>query len=278
MPISVRELLEAGAHFGHRTHRWNPKMRPYIYGARNGIHIINLEKTAKLWAKAEQAIIETVTRGQRLLFVGTKPQAAELVAEEATRANQHFVNRRWLGGMLTNFKTIKSRIDRLKDLENIKNSEAAQQKITKKELGVLDKEREKLARALNGITNMTGLPGMVVVVDPSKEHIAISEAKKLQIPILAIADTNCDPDGIDYLVPANDDALKSIRLFLQATANACLEGGKVFEQKIQEETRRRMETEAKRAAQKAEQDAILKAAKAAETAEKNPVDLVAVAE
>jgi small subunit ribosomal protein S2 len=242
-------------------------MRPYIYGARNGIHILDLEKTAKLWAKAEQAIIETVMRGGKLLYVGTKPQAQEIIAEEATRAGQHFVNRRWLGGMLTNFKTIKTRIDRWKMLENIKTSSQAQN-ITKKELGGLDKEREKLEKALNGITNMTGLPGMVVIVDPGKEHIAISEAKKLQIPILAIADTNCDPDGIDYLVPANDDALKSIRLFLQAISEACLEGGRQFEQKVQEETRRRMETEAKRAQQKAEQEKMLKAAAEAPSVER----------
>ncbi|MFH1262063.1 MAG: 30S ribosomal protein S2 [Pseudomonadota bacterium] len=250
MPISVRDLLEAGAHFGHRTHRWNPKMRPYIYGARNGIHIIDLEKTAKLWAKAEKTIIDTVSRGQKVLFVGTKPQAQEIIAEEATRANQHFVNRRWLGGMLTNFKTIKTRIDRLRDLENLKTSDQIQ-RITKKEAGELEKLREKLARALNGITTMASVPGLVVVVDPGKEHIALSEAMKLQIPLVAIIDTNCDPDGIEFPVPANDDALKSVRLFLQTAADACLEGARVFEQKIQEETRRRMEADAKRAAAKA---------------------------
>jgi small subunit ribosomal protein S2 len=252
-------------------------MRPYIYGARNGIHIIDLEKTAKLWTKAEQAVIDVVSRGGKLLYVGTKPQAQEIIAEEATRAGQLFVNRRWLGGMLTNFKTIKSRIDRLKELENIKNTETSQ-RITKKEMVGLDKEREKLEKALNGITEMTRLPGLVVIVDPGKEHIAISEAKKLQIPILAVADTNCDPDGIDYLVPANDDALKSIRLFLHAISEACLEGGKLFEQKIQEETRRRVEAEAKRAQLKAEQEKILKAAAGGDASgEPKPVERVVVA-
>lgn len=272
MPISVRDLLDAGVHFGHRTHRWNPKMRRYIYGSRNGIHIIDLEQTAKLWAKAEQAVIATVTRGQKVLFVGTKPQAQEIIAEESVRANQHFVNRRWLGGMLTNFKTIKSRIDRLKELENLKTSEELS-RLTKKEAGGLEKEREKLFKTLDGITNMTGLPGMVVIVDPGKERIAISEAKKLQIPILAIADTNCDPDGIEYLVPANDDALKSVRLFLHAIADACLEGTKLFEQRIQEETRRRIEAEAKRAAAQAEQDQALKAG----SSEVNPGPVIAAA-
>jgi small subunit ribosomal protein S2 len=277
MPISVRELLEAGVHFGHRTHRWNPKMRPYIYGARNGIHIIDLEKTAKLWAKAEQAILDVISRGGKLLYVGTKPQAQEIIAEEATRAGQLFVNRRWLGGMLTNFKTIKSRIDRVKELGNLKNSDQSQ-RITKKEMVGLDKEREKLEKALNGITEMTKLPAMVVIVDPGKEHIAISEAKKLQIPILAIADTNCDPDGIDFLVPANDDALKSIRLFLHAISETCLEGARIFEQKIQEETRRRMEADTKRAQLKAEQEKMLKTAASGDAAgEGAPVERVVAA-
>lgn len=278
MPLSVRELLDAGAHFGHRTHRWNPKMRPYIYGARNGIHIIDLEKTAMLWKKAEQAIISIVGRGQKLLYVGTKPQAQEILAEEAVRAGQHFVNRRWLGGMMTNFKTIKTRIDRYKELEKIKATDPSQLRITKKELGRMDKEREKLSKSLNGITDMDGLPGMLVVVDPGKEHIAVAEAKKLQIPILGIADTNCDPDGIDFLVPANDDALKSIRLLLHAVSESGMEGEKAFEQKMQEESRRRQEAEAKRAQEKAEQEKKLNAPAATEaTGDATPVKAVVAA-
>ncbi len=243
MSISVRELLEAGAHFGHQTHRWNPKMRPYIYGARNGIHIIDLQKTAKLWATARNAISETVMRGERILFVGTKPQAQEVVREEATRAGQFYVDRRWLGGMLTNFKTIKSRLDRLEELEQLKTTGRAGTNITKKEALHLETEREKLEKTLVGIKNMTRVPGLIVVIDPKTEHIAVKEARRLQIPIVAVADTNCDPEGVDFIVPANDDAVKSVKLFLSSAADACLEGNKLHEQRIQEETRRRMEQE-----------------------------------
>lgn len=265
MPISIRELLEAGCHFGHQTHRWNPKMRPYIYGTRNGIYIIDLEKTAKQWTKAERAVVETIKRGQKVLFVGTKPQAQELIAEEADRSKQNYVNKRWLGGMLTNFKTIKTRIDRLNEIEKIETSPDQNQKISKKDMIGLSKEKDKLDKSLHGIKNMTSVPGLVVVIDPGKEHIAVSEAKKLQIPVLAVTDTNCDPDGIEFMVPANDDAMKSIRLFLHAVADACVQGAKEFEQKIQEETRRKVEAEAKKAKEKADQEATLK------TAAVNPV-------
>lgn len=250
MSISVRELLEAGAHFGHQTHRWNPKMKQYIYGARNGIYIIDLQKTAQLWAKAYEAIINTVSRGQKILFVGTKPQAQEVVQEEAERSEQYFVNRRWLGGMLTNFKTIKTRIDRLEELEQL-FSGGPTGKATKKELVSLDKEREKLKKGLYGIRKMEKLPGMVIVIDPKKEHIAVSEAQKLGIPIMAITDTNCDPQGIDFVIPANDDALKSIKLFIHAAAEGCLEGVKAFERKIQEESRKQAEAERQKETQKA---------------------------
>ncbi len=253
MSISIRELLDAGAHFGHQTHRWNPKMKPYIYGARNGIYIIDLEKTAALWKQARQAIVETVMAGSKVLIVGTKPQAQEIVREEAERAHQHYVNRRWLGGMLTNFKTIKGRIDRLEQLEKTKNSEQAQ-KLSKKELLTLEKEYVKLEKSLHGIKNMDRLPGLVIIVDPNKEYIAVSEARKLQIPIVAITDTNCDPDGIDHVIPANDDAIKSIRLFLSAATDACLEGMKAFERRIQEETRKRLEAEAKKQAAKGDKE------------------------
>jgi len=250
MSLSIRELLEAGAHFGHQTHRWNPRMRPYIYGARNGIYIINLEITAKLWLEAHQALIETIVRGERVLFVGTKPQAQDLVKEESERAQQLYVNRRWLGGMLTNFRTIKGRIDRLEELEVLLASDQTQ-KITKKETLSLDKERQKLEKSLHGIKTMSKLPGMVFVVDPNRERIAIAEARKLSIPIVAITDTNCDPKDIDYVVPANDDAIKSIRLFLHAASEACIQGTKAFEERIQEETRQQIEAEKAKKAQEA---------------------------
>lgn len=244
MSISVRDLLEAGAHFGHQTHRWNPKMRPFIYGARNGIHIINLQKTAQLWNDARKAVVHATANGQKVLFIGTKPQAQDVVQEEATRAGQYFVNRRWLGGMLTNFKTIKSRIDRLRDLDDIMTS-AKVEAYSKKEALLLNKERAKLEKGLCGIKAMNKLPALVVVIDPKKEQIAIREARKLGIALLGIVDTNCDPDGIDYVIPANDDALKSIRIFLSALADACLEGSKVFDKRVQEEAKKRAEEEEK---------------------------------
>ncbi|MFH1018377.1 MAG: 30S ribosomal protein S2 [Pseudomonadota bacterium] len=251
MAISVRDLLEAGAHFGHQTHRWNPKMRPYIYGARNGIYIIDLQQTAKYWRQAYDSMIETVRRGNAVLFVGTKPQAQEVIAEEATRAGQPFVNRRWLGGMLTNFKTIKNRIERYRELKEISAAERSD-KYSKKDFLGLKKEFQKLEKSMAGISTMNRLPGLVVVVDPNREHLAVEEAKKLGLPIVSITDTNCDPDGIEYVVPANDDALKSIRLFIHEAAEACIEGQKAFELKIQEDTRRRMESKADSPAKKAE--------------------------
>ncbi|HLG20105.1 MAG TPA: 30S ribosomal protein S2 [Bdellovibrionota bacterium] len=240
--LSVRELLEAGAHFGHQTHRWNPKMKPFIYGSRNGIYIINLQKTAQLWAKGYKAIVDVVRGGQKILFVGTKPQAQDIIREEAERSAQYYVDRRWLGGMLTNFSTIKSRIDRLDELNKMKETDQYQ-KFVKKEAVQLEKLRMKLDKALAGIKTMHRVPGLLVVVDPKTEHIAVSEARKLQIPIVAITDTNCDPDGIDYVIPANDDAIKSLRLFLHAAAEACLEGQRALELRIQQETRHTTESE-----------------------------------
>ncbi|MCB0272612.1 MAG: 30S ribosomal protein S2 [Bdellovibrionales bacterium] len=228
MSITLENLLNAGAHFGHQTHRWNPKMKPYIFGARNGIYIINLEKTLTQWNEARHAIEKVVAQGGKLMFVGTKPQAAEIIEEEAKRADQYFVNRRWLGGMLTNFPTIELRINRLKELETFLVSEDVKD-LPKKEVSRLEKEKIKLERSLSGIKNMKDLPKMLVVVDPNKEHLACAEARNLNIPIVAIVDTNCDPDGIDFVVPANDDALKSIRLFFTEIANTCLEGSKTYE-------------------------------------------------
>lgn len=243
--ISVRDLLDAGAHFGHQTHRWNPKMKPYIYGARNGIYIINLETTQKQWLQARHQINQVIGKGEKILFVGTKPQAQQIIEEEATRGKQHFVNVRWLGGMLTNFQTIKSRIDRLDEIQKIKAEQT--NRYTKKELSDFDKEYEKLEKTLKGIRDMKGLPGLIFVVDPKKEHIAISEARKLQIPVIAITDTNCDPDGVDFVIPSNDDALKAIRLFLSDAAEACLEGEKQFEEMIQQQTRERQKAQKEKA-------------------------------
>ncbi len=243
MSVTIRDLLEAGAHFGHQTHRWNPKMKPYIFGSRNGIYIINLEKTKEQWSKAREVIVETISRGQKILFIGTKPQAQEIVKEEATRAKQYHVNKRWLGGMLTNFQTIKNRIDRMDAIQKIKNGQEGI-KLSKKDMVELDKENEKLEKSLFGIKDMKTLPGLLLVIDPKKEHIAIKEANKLGIPVIAITDTNCNPDGVEYVVPSNDDALKAVRLFLQDAADACLEGEKKFEDFIQEQSKERLKAQA----------------------------------
>ncbi len=242
MSITMKQLLDAGAHFGHQTHRWNPKMKPYIYGARNGIYIINLEKTVAQWGKARKAIVNTVTQGKKVLFVGTKPQASEIVQEEAERSKQHYVNRRWLGGMLTNFETIKKRIQRLEEIEKILSTDDAKNYHKKDQLK-MGKEKQKLEKSLSGIKTMQDLPGLLVIVDPNKEHIAVQEAHKLGITIVSITDTNCNPDNIDHVLPANDDALKSVRLFFSEIANACIEGSQAFEIRIQEETRKRMQQE-----------------------------------
>jgi len=240
MSVGIRELLEAGAHFGHQTHRWNPKMKPYIYGARNGIYIIDLQQTSRLWRSAREAIVRTVTAGRKVLFVGTKPQAQEVVQEEALRAGQYYVNKRWLGGMLTNFKTIKGRIDRLAELTDLIQTGKIE-KLPKKEGTSLRKEHDKLMKSLTGIKDMKEVPGLILVIDPNREHLAVDEALKLGIPIVSITDTNCDPDDIHYVVPANDDALKSIKLFMHDASEACLEGVRAFELRIQEETRQKVE-------------------------------------
>lgn len=274
MSITMKQLLDAGAHFGHQTHRWNPKMKEYIYGARNGIYIINLEKTVEQWKHARKAIVNTVSGGKKVLFVGTKPQAAEIVQEEAERSKQHYVNRRWLGGMLTNFETIRKRIQRLEEVEKILTTEDAKN-YSKKDQLKMGKEKLKLERSLNGIKTMQALPGLLVVVDPNKEHIAVQEATKLGIPIVSITDTNCNPDNIDYVLPANDDALKSVRLFFSEIANACIEGAQAFEIRIQEETRKRMQQEAeekkKAKTVSAEGKTEVKLATAGEGQEKGPI-------
>ncbi len=220
--FNMRQLLEAGVHFGHQTHRWNPKMAPYIYGARNRIHIIDLSKTVPLLHQALVAVSDTIAQGGRLLFVGTKRQASDAIAEAAKRCAQYYINHRWLGGTLTNWKTISHSIRRLRKLESLLAGEA--QGLTKKELLHLTRERDKLERALGGIKDMGGLPDLLFVIDTNKEAIAVAEARKLKIPVIAILDTNSDPDGIDYPVPGNDDAGRAINLYCDLIARAAIDG------------------------------------------------------
>jgi len=219
----MRELLEAGVHFGHQTGRWNPKMKPYIFGARNGIHIIDLQQTVTHFRRTYDFIIKTVARGGDVLFVGTKRQAADIIAEEANSCGMYNINHRWLGGMLTNFQTIKRSVERYKWLESIM-TDGTIDSYPKKEAMSLRRELAKAERNLGGIKEMNRLPSAVVIVDIKKEKIAVNEARRLKIPIVAIVDTNCDPDGIDYLVPGNDDAIRAIRLFTSALARAINEG------------------------------------------------------
>lgn len=221
--VSMKQLLEAGVHFGHQTKRWNPKMKPYIFGARNGIYIIDLQRTVRYFRTAYDFIKDVVESGENILFVGTKKQAQEAVREEADRAGQFYVNNRWLGGMLTNFATIKGSIDRLKKIEAMAE-DGTFELLTKKEVLQLERERIKLERSLGGIKGMTKLPGAMFVIDPKKEAIAVKEARKLGIPVVAVVDTNCDPDDIDYIIPGNDDAIRAIRLFVATMADACLDG------------------------------------------------------
>jgi small subunit ribosomal protein S2 len=221
--VTIRELLEAGVHFGHQTKRWNPKMKPYIFGARNGIYIIDLQKTVRMFRDVYDFVVDTAASGKSILFVGTKKQAREAVYEEANRAEMYYVHNRWLGGMLTNFQTIKKSIDQLKHYRTIEN-DGTINNYPKKERLKLGKERVKLEATLGGISEMNGLPGAVFIVDPKNESIAVSEAKRLRIPIVAITDTNCDPDDIDYMIPGNDDAIRSIRLLTSKIADACIEG------------------------------------------------------
>ncbi|OQW53796.1 MAG: 30S ribosomal protein S2 [Proteobacteria bacterium SG_bin9] len=221
--FSMRQLLEAGVHFGHQAHRWNPKMADYIFGARNNIHIIDLAQTVPLLHRALQAVSDTVAKGGRILFVGTKRSAQDGVAEAAKRSAQYFVNSRWLGGTLTNWKTISGSIKRLRHLEEVLNSAEGSQ-YTKKERLTLQRERDKLDRSLGGIKDMGGLPDLIFVIDTNKEDIAIQEAQRLNIPVAAIVDTNCDPKGITYMVPGNDDAGRAISLYCDLVARAAIDG------------------------------------------------------
>jgi small subunit ribosomal protein S2 len=230
--VTMKELLEAGVHFGHQTRRWNPKMAPYIFGARNGIHIIDLQKTVQFFKTAYKVVTETVADGGLVLFVGTKKQAMDAIAEEASRCSMFFVNHRWLGGMLTNFETISRSIERLKNFEAMKE-DGSLKRFPKKEVLVMEKKATKLERALGGIKNMGRLPDLVYIVDPRKEDIAVKEARKMKIPLVAIVDSNCDPTVIDYPIPGNDDAIRAIRLLTSRMADACIEGNRLREERLQ---------------------------------------------
>lgn len=223
LPIGLRALIDAGVHFGHETKRWNPRMRPYIYGARNGIHIIDLDQTAQLFKRAYSFVSDAVARGGHVLFVGTKRQAADVVQEEAVRAGQFFVTGRWLGGTLTNFKTMKVGIDRLRELER-QDEDGTLDQLTKKEALSLRRERTRLDKFLGGIKMLNAIPAVIFVIDPAAEHIAVNEGRKLHIPIVALTDTNCDPDKVDFIIPGNDDAIRAIKLVASRIADACLEG------------------------------------------------------
>ncbi len=223
MPLPVKALLDAGVHFGHQTKRWNPKMRPFIYGARNGIHIIDLDQTSRLFKRAFDFIEETVGRGGSLLMVGTKRQAQEIVQEEATRAGAFYVVNRWLGGTLTNFRTIKQGLDRMRSIERMRD-DGTYQSLHKKEIVKLEKEHERFEKYVGGLKTMSSLPSALFVIDPSKELIAVQEAKRLSIPVIAITDTNCDPDFVDFVIPGNDDAIRSIKLITSRVADAVING------------------------------------------------------
>jgi small subunit ribosomal protein S2 len=221
--VTMKQMLETGVHFGHQTRRWNPKMRPYIFGARNGIHIIDLQQTVKLFRVAYDAMAQTVAKGGKVLFIGTKRQAQEAVAAEAERAGQYHVTNRWMGGTLTNFMTIQHSVERLKKLESM-FADGSINRYQKKEILLLEREMHKLEEALGGIKNMDRLPQMAFIIDPCREDIAVKECRKLGIPIAAITDTNCDPDVIDLIIPGNDDAIRAIKLFAAAFAEACIDG------------------------------------------------------
>ena len=219
--VTMQQLIEAGAHFGHQTHRWNPKMAPYIYGARNNIHVIDLSQTVPLLHEALKVVSDTVAKGGRVLFVGTKRQASDPVAEAAKRCAQYYMNNRWLGGTLTNWKTVSGSIQRLRELDAL--LETGGEGRQKKELLTLTRERDKLELSLGGIKDMGGLPDAMFVIDVDHERIAIKEANKLGIPVIGVVDTNSDPDGVDYVIPGNDDAIRAIQIYVQAVAETCIE-------------------------------------------------------
>jgi small subunit ribosomal protein S2 len=230
--ISMKQLLEAGVHFGHQTSRWNPKMKPYIFGARNGIHIIDLQQTVTMFKDVETVVREITASGGSILFIGTKKQAQDSVKEEAERCGMFHVHNRWLGGTLTNFSTIRQSIERLRKLEEMENDPKIVEALTKKEMLGLKREKDKLEQSLGGIKGMRKLPDAVFVVDPKQEEIAVKEARKLGIPVVAVIDTNCDPDMVDHKIPGNDDAIRAIRLFCAAMADAVIEGKGLYDQSL----------------------------------------------
>lgn len=232
--ISMKELLEAGVHFGHQTKRWNPKMKKYIFGSRNGIYIIDLQKTLKRFKEAAQFTHELASRGGKILFVGTKRQAKESIEHEADRCGQYWVNTRWLGGTLTNFKTIRKSVETLNRYESMA-SDGTYEKLTKKEILSVEKKKDKLLNVLGGVRNMTRLPDCIFIVDPNRERIAVAEAKKLGIPVVGIVDTNCDPENIDYVIPGNDDAIRAVKLFTSRIADNVIEGRQAYDARGEEE-------------------------------------------
>ncbi len=249
--VTMKELLEAGVHFGHQTKRWNPKMKPYIFGARNGIYIVDLQRTVRMFKTAYDFVVDTAAAGKSVLFVGTKKQARDAIYEEANRCEMFYVHNRWLGGMLTNFQTIRQSIDRLNYLNNIQ-LDGSIEMFPKKERLKLAKERVKLDNNLGGIRTMNRLPGAMFVVDPKNEAIAVREGRRLNIPIIAIVDTNCDPDDVDYIIPGNDDAIRAIRLITSRMADACVEGSQRFAEKQQAEVDKEVEDDSEVAATSAE--------------------------
>ena len=232
--VTMKELLESGVHFGHQVKRWNPKMKKFIFGERNGIHIVDLQKTLKGIEEAYNYVRAVASSGSSILFVGTKKQAQDAIAEESRRSGAYYVNNRWLGGMLTNFTTVRKSIERLKKIEAMKE-DGTFGALTKKEVASLEKEREKLEKNLSGIKDMNGLPGAVFIIDPKKERIAVAEARRLSIPIVAIVDSNCDPDEIDYVIPGNDDAIRAVKLISSKMAEAIIEGKGAYAKALQEE-------------------------------------------
>jgi len=233
MVVTMKELLEAGVHFGHQVKRWNPKMKKYIFGQRNGIYIIDLQKTVKMFDTAYNFVRDISSRGESVLFVGTKKQAQDVINEEAQRSGAFFVNQRWLGGMLTNYKTVKQGIEKLKKIEKMKE-DGTYDLLTKKEVAKYENERQRLDKNLSGVKEMADLPSAVFIIDPKKESIAVAEAKKLSIPIVALVDTNCDPDDIDYVIPGNDDAIRSIKLLTSKMSDAVLEGKSILNKSREE--------------------------------------------
>ncbi len=239
----MKDLLEAGVHFGHQTNHWNPRMRSYVYGTRNGIYIIDLQKTVDGAKRAADFVRDITAQGKRILFVGTKKQVKDVIEMEARRSEMSFVTNRWLGGMLTNYTTVRASIDRMKKIEVLKESPEQWAETPKKEQARFDRELAKLKKSLGGIEDMKKLPGAIFVVDTGKEHIAIKEAIKLGIPTIALVDTNCDPTGIDFVIPGNDDALRSVGLFTKLIADSCLEGAKLFQERLRSQDAARAQQE-----------------------------------